>query len=232
MASALQPALPVNAINLSSPRRARGVCARWFVLLLAASGPSSALADAPPDPALSRITVGVELGVSGMNESGPFGFDTGVGTVTGAGPAWGARIGVELTRWLGFEARYIGTDDPVAASVSPTGGLAYVMTGGEAVVRLTAPLRFVHPYVVGGIGYYAISLVGSSTARAGSVLTSSSQAGIPVGVGFDVPLTWRFSVGAEATYRFQLGEKYSAVTTNGIDGGDVSTLTAVVRARL
>jgi hypothetical protein len=40
------------------------------------------------------------------------------------------------------------------------------------------------------------------------------------------------SLGAEATYHFQLGESFSSVQTNGIDGGDLSTFNLVARVRL
>jgi hypothetical protein len=47
-----------------------------------------------------------------------------------------------------------------------------------------------------------------------------------------VPLAWHFSLGAEATYHFQLHESFSSDTTNGIDGGDISTFDVVMRVRL
>jgi hypothetical protein len=179
-----------------------------------------------------KLLFGLDLGVGKMNESGPFGFDTGVGTVTHAGPAWGVRVGAEVLSWLAFEARYVGIYSPVHGPVSPTGTVGFLATGAEGVVRLTAPLPFVHPYLFGGIAYYDVALMGSSEAKAGSVLFSSAQPGIPLGVGVDIPLTWHLSVGFEATYHFMLGENYSNDTTNGIDGGDISTFDAVLRARL
>jgi opacity protein-like surface antigen len=172
--------------------------------------------------------LGVDLGVSAMNESGPFGFGNGVGSVTSPGPAWGARVGVEFFPWLALEGRYLGMYNSIQASVSPGGSAGFLTTGAEAVARLTAPLPYVHPYVFAGAGYYDIAFVGSS----GSELHSSSQCGVPMGLGLDVPLTWHLSIGAEATYRFQIHESFSAVTTNGIDGGDISTFNAVLRARL
>ncbi len=53
-----------------------------------------------------------------------------------------------------------------------------------------------------------------------------------MGVGVDVPLNYHLSVGAEASYNFQLSESFSDVTTNGIDGGDVTRFDLVLRARL
>jgi len=174
---------------------------------------------------------GADVGISKMNESGAFGFNNGVGAVTDAGPAWGVRGGVEFLPWLALEARYVGMYNSTRASVSPAGSTGYFTTGGEAIVRFTAPLPYVHPYVFGGVGYYDNSLIGSSSARAGSVLFSSSQPGIPLGFGLDVPLTWHLSLGAEATYHFLDGESFSAVKTNGIDGGDLSTFNVVLRLR-
>jgi hypothetical protein len=183
-----------------------------------------------------ELMFGGDLGLSTMTESGPFGFNKGVGGVTGAGPAWGVRAGVELFRWLGVEARYVGMYNSAQHSVSPTGSVGFLTTGGEAVVRLTAPTPYVRPYVFGGAAYYDVGLIGSSSARAGSVLFSSAQVGIPLGFGFDVPLSWYLSLGLEATYHFQLGENYSTATTTkggaSIDGGDLSTFNAVVRVRL
>ena len=173
-----------------------------------------------------ELELGVAFGVASMVESGPFGFRNGLGSVTNAGPAWSVLAGVELVPWLALEARYLGTYDSASASVSASGG--FLVTAGTAVVRLTAPLPYVHPYVLGGIGYYDVHFTGPSA----SVMHSSSQAGIPMGVGVDVPLNYHLSVAAEALYNFQVSESFSDVTTNGIDGGDVTTFDLVLRARL
>jgi opacity protein-like surface antigen len=173
-----------------------------------------------------QFELGIAVGVSAMNESGPFGFGNGVGSVTNAGPAWSVLAGVEVLPWLAFEARYLGMYDSAKASVSASGG--FLASAGTAVVRLTAPLPYVHPYVLGGIGYYDFDFAGSSA----SLLHSSSQAGIPLGIGVDVPLNYHLSVGAEASYNFQLNESFSNVTVNEIDGGDVTRFDLVLRARL
>jgi hypothetical protein len=173
-----------------------------------------------------EFELGVALGVSAMNESGPLGFSNGVGSVTTAGPAWSVMAGIEFLPWLALEARYLGMYDSSSASVSPSGG--FLASAGTAVARLTAPLPYVHPYVFGGIGYYDFDFTGPSV----SAMHSSSQAGIPMGVGLDVPLNYHLSVAAEASYNFQLGESFSGVTTNGIDGGDVTRFDLVLRARL
>jgi opacity protein-like surface antigen len=161
-----------------------------------------------------------------MNESGPFGFNNGVGRVTSPGPTWSALAGVEFLPWLALEGRYVGMYDSVSASVSPSGGfLASAVLG---VVRLTVPLPYVHPYGFGGIGYYSFDFTGPSA----SVMHSSSEPGVPMGVGVDVPLTYHLSVGAEWSYNFQIGESFAGVSTNKIDGGDVTRFDLVLRARL
>ena len=108
-----------------------------------------------------KLMLGVDLGVSEMTETGPFGFNKGVGSATDAGPAWGLRVGVELFSWLAVEARYVGMYNGAQASVSPAGSVAFLTTGADAVVRLTAPLPYVHPYIFAGAGYYDVGLTGS-----------------------------------------------------------------------
>jgi hypothetical protein len=179
-----------------------------------------------------RFMFGLDIGVLKMTESGPFGFGNGVGSITDPGPSWGLRAGVELLPWLAFEARYVGTYAGLQSSVSPAGTLGFLTTAGELVARFTAPLPYVHPYVFGGVGYYDVALTGGQAAKTASPMFSSSQPGIPLGFGFDVPLSWHLSVGAEAAYHFQLGESFSSVKANGIDGGDLTTFNVVARVRL
>jgi hypothetical protein len=179
-----------------------------------------------------ELMLGVDLGVSVMNEGGPFGFNQGVGAVTDAGPAWGLRLGVELLPWLALEAHYVGMYNSAQASVSPLGSVGILTTGGDAVVRLTAPLPYVHPYVFGGVGYYANAVVGPVGALAASQLFSSYEPGFPMGFGLDVPVSYHLSLGVEATYHHLQGEVFSSNTANGIDGGDLSTVNIVARLRL
>jgi len=116
--------------------------------------------------------------------------------------------------------------DSVNALLSPSGG--FLSSAVLGVVRLTAPLPFVRPYMFGGVGYYDFAFVGPSA----SVMHSSSQPGVPMGLGVDVPLTYHLSVGAEWTDNFQIGESFASVSTNKIDGGDVTRFDLVLRARL
>jgi len=69
-------------------------------------------------------------------------------------------------------------------------------------------------------------------ALAASQLFSSYEPGLPLGFGLDVPVSWHLSLGIEATYHHLQGEIFSSNTTNGIDGGDLSTVNIVARFRL
>lgn len=176
------------------------------------------------------LTAAAELGASHFNEGGPGSFSDGFGSVTKPGGVWGARIGIDFFSWLGLEARYLGMSNGVHNGLG--GGLDYTTSAGIFDVRIGAPIPYVHPYVFAGIGVYNMHLSGSGSERAASMLNSSTQAGVPTGVGVDVPLNWHLSVGVEAAYHFQLNESYAHTTVNGIDGGDFSTVTGVFRIRI
>jgi hypothetical protein len=170
--------------------------------------------------------MGLELGVAALEEGGPFAFGSGTGSVTQPGPAWGLRLGVDVLSWLGFEGRYIGA----YSSGNLPENVGFLMTGGEAVVRLTLPTPYVRPYIFGGIGVYDFALLGSNAAVAASMLNSSTQPGVPMGLGVELMLSWHVSFAVEATYRFQIGESFSRNDTIG--GADLTTFTGVMRFRL
>jgi hypothetical protein len=176
------------------------------------------------------LTWGVEGGVGALNEGHPFAFNEGVGAVTNAGGVWGARLGVDVLSWLGFEARYLGGYNGGHGVVNAGGDVAYLLSSGQLVLRLIVPIPYVRPYVFSGIGVYDFHLMGSRAARAASTLNSTTQAGIPIGIGVEVPLSWHVSFAVEATYHFQFSESFSKI--EDISGGDLSTLTGVMRFRL
>ena len=113
---------------------------------------------------------------------------------------------------------------------SRASGLGYVMTGGELVLRLVVPTPYVRPYVFGGIGYYDFARVGTDVTGA-SALVSSSQPGVPMGVGLEVPIARRWSIAVEGTFRFQIGESF-APSNEDIDGADQTTLSGILKLRL
>ncbi len=140
------------------------------------------------------------------------------------------RVGVDLLSWLGLEARYFGDFNDGKLPATAAGDVAYVLSSGQLVVRLSLPVPFVRPYIFSGVGVYNFHLIGSAEARAASMLNSTTQLGIPIGFGLEVPLTWHVGFAIEAVYHFQVGESFSAV--DDISGGDLSTLTGVMRLRL
>jgi hypothetical protein len=179
------------------------------------------------------LTLAIEGGVSHWNEGSPGKFDNGFGTITTAGGAWGARVGVDFFSWLGLEVRYLGLDNKVHKDFAPDSG--YATTAGLFDVRIGAPIPYVHPYAYVGIGVYNVHNYGSPASNAAAMLNSHTQAGIPAGFGLEVPINWHFSLAAEASYHFQIGESFahgSANVAKGYDGGDVSTFTGVFRVRL
>lgn len=172
-------------------------------------------------------TTSVELGASHFEEGHPFAFDSGTGSVTQTGPAWGLRLGVDLLPWFGLEGRYVGS---YISGNAQAAGVGFLMTGGEFVVRFTLPTPYVRPYVFGGIGVYGFALLGSDAATTASMLNSSTQSGVPIGIGVEVPLSWHVSFAVEAAYRFLIGESFSA--NDAIGGADLTTFSGVMRFRL
>ena len=174
-----------------------------------------------------HFVFGIDAGVSHFNEGNLFGFGNGTGSVTGLGPAWGLRGGVEIARWFAVEAHYIGMRNPADDSVS-TGGHRGLFTNAIAAeLRFTVPTPYVQPYLFFGPGYYSTSVSGSSTT---TELTGSSEFGVPIGVGFQVPLPRGLSLGAEMTYHRFFGESFSK--NEDIGGGEPTSFNAVLRFRL
>ncbi len=79
---------------------------------------------------------------------------------------------------------------------------------------------------------YDNAVVGPVAALSASQLFSSYEPGVPMGFGLDVPVSYHLSLGVEATYHYLRGEIFSSNTTNGIDGGDLTTFNLVARLRL
>jgi Outer membrane protein beta-barrel domain len=177
--------------------------------------------------AYPHLVFGVDAGVSHFNEGGPFGFKTGTGSITSWGPAWGLRGGVEVTRWFAVEAHYIGTSNHADDSVSVGGSRGLLTNAIAAELRFTLPTPYVQPYFFFGPGWYSTSITGSSTT---TELTRSSEFGVPIGVGFQVPLPRGLTLGAEATYHRLFGESFSE--NEDIGGGEPTSINAVLRFRL
>ncbi len=211
-----------------------------FALLITSTavGQESEPANPPPEEVLAtcswrglcaypHLVFGVDAGVSHFAEGSPFGFKTGTGSITSWGPAWGLRAGVEATRWFAVEVHYMGMANPASDSVSVGGSRSLFTNAIAAELRFTAPTPYVQPYLFFGPGWYSTSITGSSTM---TELTRSSEFGVPIGVGFQVPLPRGLSLGAEATYHRLFGESFSE--NEDIGGGDPFSINAVLRFRL
>jgi hypothetical protein len=177
-----------------------------------------------------HLVFGAELGGGAFVEGGPFGFGSGTGSGTSPGPSWGFRVGVELTRWLAFDAHYAGIMNVINHDYAPAGSARMFTNGAALEARLTAPFPYVQPYIFGGVGIYNTSISGSAEAREGTAFNSSTTPGFPMGFGVGVPICEHISIGAEATFHFYYGEKFSE--DEAIEGGDTTTFNAMFRYRL
>ena len=177
-----------------------------------------------------HIALAIEGGASSYNEGGPFGFNTGIGSVTKTGPSWGLRVGVELNRWLAFDAHYTGTNNGGSGVGAPNGSVSLLTSAATAEVRLTAPIPYVQPYFFTGAGVYSTSITGAATAQGSSPFFGSTEPGVPIGLGLNVPIADGVSAGAELTYHRFFGESFA--TDQQFGGGDLTTMNAVIRARM
>ena len=177
-----------------------------------------------------HLALAIEGGIASFEEDTPFGFNTSIGSRTSTGPAWGARVGVEIFRWFAVDLHYSGMNNHAFGDAAPTGSVHLLTSAGTGELRFTLPLPYVQPYVFGGLGAYATIKTGSTAARAGSALHSTTEPGVPLGVGVSVPIYSGFSAGAELTYHRLLGEEFSKNTS--FDGGDLTTANIVLRVRL
>jgi hypothetical protein len=177
-----------------------------------------------------HLALAVEGGVAIFNESGPFGFTTGVGAGTYPGASWGLRVGVELLRWLAIDAHYIGMDNHARANRAPVGAVGLFTNAATAELRFTLPIPYVQPYLFTGAGVYSTSVTGSTTARAASPYFGSTELGVPIGLGVAVQITNALSLGGELTYHRLFGESFA--TDDDVGGGDLTTFNLLLRGRI
>jgi hypothetical protein len=174
-----------------------------------------------------HLVVALDGGVSHFSEGNPLGFKTGTGSITSTGPVWGARIGVELLPWFALEGHYIGMSNRADASVSVGGRRSLFTNAAVAEFRFTVPTRYVQPYAFVGAGVYSTKITGSSTS---TPLYGSTEFGLPIGLGFGVPLCPGLSLGAEVVYHRLFSEAFA--DNDDIGGGDPTSASLVLRARL
>jgi hypothetical protein len=209
------------------------LCRAWALrasLLVLSAAPQNAAAQepAPPlaavapgqkpalAPSFPTFKIGVETGLAYWCEHGPWGPQNGVGYAMHPGFDGALRASVELERWFAVDARlflaYASAKRDVAGSVG------FLTLGGLAAARFTLPLEHVRPYAIVGVGVYHTGVVGSGP----TPLHGATAPGVPGGLGIEIPLPRRFSVGAEGVFHYQIGEKYSNVAS--IEGGDPVTV--------
>ncbi|MCU1278172.1 MAG: hypothetical protein JWM53_1718 [bacterium] len=193
------------------------------LLLCVAATSSSAVASAAESAAESiwepsqglRLKVGVEWGLAYWCEHGPWGPQNGIGSAMNAGYDGAIRATLELRRWVAVDARTFVAYARAKPDVA--GPVALLTVGGFVAARFTLPFKHAHPYVLAGPAAYSTSVSGSGS----TPLYGATVFGIAAGIGVEVPLPARFSVGAEYMFHYQIGEKYS--DNVNIAGGDPTT---------
>lgn len=138
--------------------------------------------DAAPPIDSPRLACGADLGVARYDQvaaASDFGF----------GPLAQLRIGLQIVRWLGLDARYFVTWHESAGAL---------VTQGESIeARLSLP-GAVRPYLGAGVGRYhttAYDAAGQAQAE------PDAAAVVPISLGVEVPVTDSIGVQAEGTYR-------------------------------
>jgi hypothetical protein len=191
---------------------------RCFACVVVLSAPVSALADnsiwEPPHGL--RLKLGVEWGLTYWCEHGPFGPQYGIGSAMNAGYDGGIRATLELRRWLAIDARTFVSYARAKPDIAGPAGMLTV--GGFVGARFTLPFKHAHPYLLVGPGVYSTSVHASGP----TPLYGATAPGVAGGVGIEVPLPGRLSVGAEYIFHYQIGEQYS--NDAAIEGGDPVTL--------
>jgi hypothetical protein len=129
-----------------------------------------------------RLAGGADLGVARYDQvaaASDFGF----------GPVAQVRIGLQIVRWLGLDARYFVTRHESAGAL---------VTQGESIeARLSLP-GAVRPYFGAGVGRYhttAYDAAGRAQAE------PDAAAVIPISLGVEVPVADSIGMQAEGTYR-------------------------------
>jgi hypothetical protein len=215
-----------NGRRAGSATPCRGsLCAIACIVAVLATSRGARAQEAPPEPARGPIfKLGGEAGLLYWCEHGPWGPNNGVGHAMNPGFDAAFRASLELQRWFAIDARlYLAY---ASAKSDVAGNAGFLTVGGFAGVRFTLPLEGVHPYVVFGPGVYGTSVTGSGP----TPLYGATAPAIAGGLGVEIPVSGRVSVGAEYLFHYQIGEKYS--DDPNIEGGDPVTLNVFAQVAL
>jgi hypothetical protein len=179
-------------------RRRMTLAVAAMTVVVAGGGAFAATADsadagAAPDTGEKRASDGTpvsKIGLTILAGGGVTDFTQGTTRdETGLGGSWDVRVIIATRHWLGFEASYIGSANPIKG-LGFSSNSKLVRNGIEGALRVQAPLRshclLLEPYILGGAGWnaYRVTNVDSTTA---SVTTNSDNTLVlPFGVGFMV----------------------------------------------
>ena len=108
---------------------------------------------------------------------------------TGLGGSWDVRVIIATRHWIGFEASYIGSANPIRG-LGLSGNSKLVRNGIEGALRVQAPLRrqcvLLEPYMLAGAGWNAYRVTNIDSSTASVAKNSDNTLVLPFGVGFMV----------------------------------------------
>jgi hypothetical protein len=123
-----------------------------------------------------------------------------LGGLNDAGFAYGAKVGINLGRFLAIEGRYLGS---IHGETEIDGATTNFNSAAVDLKLMAMPERSigVTPYVTAGLGVYRFR--GGAVEGPGSLL-ENTNAQIPVGVGLMANITPNVGIGGEFMYHFLL----------------------------
>jgi opacity protein-like surface antigen len=163
---------------------------------LLATAPTSASPDSASDR-FGLLTFTVGGGISGFTENT-------LRDTTDAGGSWTARIGMNLTPIVAFEASYIGSVQTID-TLGIDANTLLVGNGAELALRLDGPVGAnITPFLFGGAGWRHYSLSNTDT-NTSAVEDSDSVYEFPLGVGLSTPIASNILLDVRGELRYVTG---------------------------
>ena len=150
-----------------------------------------------------------ESEVSVVLQGGGVQYNRDLAGQTDLGAAYGARVNVMPTPYVGFEVAYLGTQNNVRQSLDARGTNERLVTNGAlADLRINVLPGDITPYVFGGFGVTKFSI---SNQAFQSPFRSDAIAEVPFGTGIEANLG-AFKLGARFQYNYLLSSFYNPVS--------------------
>jgi hypothetical protein len=146
---------------------------------------------------------------------------------TDTGAAYGARLGLIPTPFVGVELGYIGSMNDIDKTIGTTNFSSSLTTNeGYGDVRINVLPGPVMPYVFGGLGYVWVNGAGASG------IPNSNTGALPFGGGLEANIINRtFKIGARYQYNYMFNRIYTGNNATVVahqQGGNADFWTATV----